>query len=256
MGFDPSEKANEIAALRAGIEMGATVIDTAEMYASGGAEEVTGEAIAGIRNSITLVTKVLPSNASYSGVIAACQRSLRRLQVEQIDLYLLHWPSSTPIQETIDAFEELRHRSLIKQWGVSNFDLAQMEETFGATSGENCAVNQIYYSLSQRGAEFDLLPWQKQKDVAVMAYCPLDQGRLIDDHSLDKVAKKHNVTRAQVALAWLMLNPNNIPIPKSASVARTKENVRARDIVLDEEDIQHLNAAYPPPTAASPLKTA
>ena len=255
MGFHKSERNNEIAALRAGISAGISLIDTAEMYANGGAEEVVGEAIAGIREQVFIVTKVLPSNASYAGTLTACEQSLRRLNVDLIDLYLLHWHSSHPLAQTIEAFETLRHKGWIKQWGVSNFDLADMQKVIGSNGGENCAVNQLYYSLSERGIEYDLLPWQETRDIVTMAYCPFDQGWLLKNQKLQSVAEKHRATRAQIALAWLMLQPNVIPIPKSASVERTLENARARQIVLDDEDTHTLDRLFPPPTEATPLKT-
>ena len=254
MGSSQAERANEVAALRAGIEMGVTVIDTAEMYANGGAEEVAGEAIVGLRDQIYLVSKVLPHNASRAGTIAACEDSLYRLKTDYLDLYLLHWPGSYPLEETADAFEALYQRGLIRQWGVSNFDPADMVEIIHLEPSKNCAVNQVYYSLGARGIEFDLLPWQTEHDIATMAYCPLDQGRLAHDARLQPLADKHNATLAQIALAWLMIRPDVIPIPKSSSVDRTQENVLARDIVLDNEDLETLDSLFPPPTQRVPLK--
>ncbi len=255
MGFKADNRANEVAAIRAAIEMGITVIDTAEMYASGAAEEVTGEAINGLRDNIFLVTKVLPANATESGTIEACERSLKRLGTEVIDLYLLHWPGSHPVQGTINAFETLRERGLIKQWGVSNFDTDGMAEIQTLTGGTYCTVNQVYYSLGARGVEFDLLPWQAKQDMATMAYCPLDQGRIVNDGRLQPIANKHNATIAQIALAYLMLRPEVIPIPKTDKVARVKENAAARDITFDADDLQQLDALFPPPTKKVPLKT-
>ncbi|MEM7334516.1 MAG: aldo/keto reductase [Chloroflexota bacterium] len=255
MGNSRDSRASEVAALRAGIEMGINVIDTAEMYASGGAEEVTGEALAGWRDQVFLVTKVLPSNASYDGTISACEKSLKRLGTDVIDLYLLHWVGSHPLNKTIDAFETLRERGLIKQWGVSNFDVDEMEEVWAHPAGANCAVNQVYYSLGARGIEYDLLPWQKEHDVATMAYCPLDQGRIVNATQLQPLADKHNATYAQIALAYLMTNPDVIPIPKTAKVTRVTENAQARDIVFDAEDLALLDKLYPPPTSKVPLKT-
>ena len=254
MGVNRAERAAEVAALRAGIEVGVTVVDTAEMYANGGAEEVVGEAIAGLRDQIYLASKVLPSNASRSGTVAACERSLRRLGTDYLDLYLLHWPGSHPLKETVDALETLCERGLIRQWGVSNFDLHDMQEVTAVDAGKNCAVNQVYYSLGARGIEFDLLPWQAQNDIATMAYCPLDQGRLVTDQRLQPIADKHDVTCAQIALAWIMTRPSVIPIPKSANVSSTIENAQARDIVLDEEDVRLLDERFPPPARKTPLK--
>ena len=258
MGTHATERASEVAALRAGIEMGITVVDTAEMYANGGAEEVTGEAIAGQREQIYLVSKALPSNASRKGTISACERSLRRLKTEYLDLYLLHWQGSHPLAETVEAFEALRTRGLIREWGVSNFDLSDLQEVVnleenGVPVGENCVVNQVYYSLGARGIEFDLLPWQRKNNIATMAYCPLDQGRLATDTRLQSIADKHRIgetraTCAQIALAWLMTRSDVLPIPKSASVARTIENVQARELVLDADDLALLDQLFPPPT--------
>ncbi|MEM7114306.1 MAG: aldo/keto reductase [Chloroflexota bacterium] len=255
MGFSDNNRANEVAALRAGIEMGVTVIDTAEMYASGKAEEVTAEAIADCRDDIFLVTKVLPSNASLAGTIAACERSLKRLNTDYIDLYLLHWPAPHPLAETVEAFETLHQRGLIKQWGVSNFDMDGMEELWDLAAGANCSVNQVYYSLGARGLEYDLLPWQAARDVATMAYCPLDQGSIVGDQRLQPLADKHSATIAQIALAYLMLRPDVISIPKSAKVSRVIENANARNIVLDEADQATLDSLFPPPTEKQPLKT-
>ena len=255
MGFAPANRAAEVAALRAGIERGVTVIDTAEMYASGKAEEVVGEAIAGLRDSVFLVTKVLPSNASLSGTIAACERSLRRLKTDYIDLYLLHWQSSHPLAETVAAFETLVQRGLIRQWGVSNFDTEEMAALWQMDNSSNCAVNQVYYSLGSRGVEYDLLPWQAAHEVATMAYCPLDEGSLVRDGRLQPLADKHHATIAQIALAYLMLRPDVIPIPKSAKVARVIENANARHIVLDAADRQLLDTLFPPPTHKVPLKS-
>lgn len=255
MGSNRAERANEVAALRAGIDAGVRVIDTAEMYASGGAEEVTGEAIAGQRDKLYLVTKVLPSNASRAGTIKACEQSLRRMATDYADLYLLHWQGSHPLAETIDAFETLRERGLIRAWGVSNFDANDMRDLFGnVTSGEACVANQVYYSLGARGIEYDLLPLQAERNIATMAYCPLDQGQLATNASLQPLADKHNATCAQIALAWLMHQPHVLPIPKSASVERTIENANAREIVLDAEDLQTLDELFPPPSRKSHLK--
>lgn len=254
MGSNRAERAKEVAALCAGIDAGIRLIDTAEMYANGGAEEVTGEAIAGQRDQIYLVTKVLPSNASRSGTIGACERSLRRLGTEYVDLYLLHWQGSHPLEETIDAFETLRDRGLIRAWGVSNFDAGDMQEIYGLPGGDACQVNQVYYSLSARSIEFDLLPWQQARNIATMAYCPLDQGQLATNPHLQPLADKHNATCAQIALAWIMQQPLVLPIPKSASIERTIENANARQIVLDADDLKTLDDLFPPPTRKTHLK--
>lgn len=241
--------------MRTAIEHGVTVVDTAEMYASGGAEEVTGEAIADLRDEVYVVTKVVPSNATRSGTIEACKRSLTRLGIDTIDLYLLHWKSQHPLQETIEAFETLRERGLIREWGVSNFDTADMETMWRLENGARCVANQVYYSLGARGVEYDLLPWQAKRDVATMAYCPLDQGRIVNDERLRPLAQKHNATIAQIALAYLMLNPYVIAIPKSSNTSRVIENANARNIALDVEDRQRLDELFPPPEQKVPLKT-
>ena len=255
MGSMSGDEAAEVAALQHGLDMGVTVIDTAEMYASGGAERVVGKAIKDRRENLYVVTKVLPSNASHRGTVLACERSLARLGTDVVDLFLLHWSGSHPLQETVNAFEELRERGLIKQWGVSNFDPADMQALFDLEHGENCAVNQVYYSMGARGIEFDLLPWQAEHDVAAMAYCPLDQGQLIHDERLRPIADKHAKTIAQIALAWIMTRPGVIPIPKSSSIQRTEDNVHSRDIVLDAEDMALIDQIFPPPTRAVPLKS-
>ena len=253
MGSDPTAHASEVAALKAGIDMDVTVLDTAEMYHD--AELVTADAIAGKRDDLFIVTKVLPSNASFDGTIAACERSLKRLRIDTIDLYLLHWKGSHPLAGTVEAFETLRQRGLIQQWGVSNFDVADMEAVYALDGGENCAVNQVYYSMGERGIEYDLLPWQAERDVATMAYCPLDQGRLVNNSAIQPIADKHNATIAQIALAWSMIRPNVIPIPKSSSVSRTIENVNARNIVLDDTDLQQIDSLFAPPASKIPLKS-
>lgn len=255
MGRSASDRAKEVAAIRAGIERGVTVIDTAEMYASGGAEAVTGEAIADVRNDVFVVTKVLPANASRRGAVEACLRSLERLRVDTVDLYLLHWKSQHPLQETIEAFETLRERGLIRSWGVSNFDTTDMKAMHRLENGDRCVANQVYYSLGARGVEYDLLPWQAAHSVATMAYCPLDQGRLVNDKRLRPLAQKHDATHAQIALAYLMLDPHVIPIPKSSNPERVVENAAARDIILDVEDRRQIDALFSPPTTKVPLKT-
>lgn len=255
MGNSSNNRAQEVAALRRGIEMGITMIDTAEMYASGGAEEVTGEAVAGQRDNIYIVTKVMPSNASRRGTIDACEQSLKRLNTDYIDLYLLHWKSAHPLHETVEAFEALRQRGLIKDWGVSNFDTDDMQKLWRLENGAHCIANQVYYSLGARGIEFDLLPWQEEHGVGTMAYCPLDQGRIVNDECLQPIADKHNATRAQIALAYLMRDSMVVPIPKSSKPERVVENANARNIELDGADMETLNQLFPPPSHKVPLKT-
>jgi diketogulonate reductase-like aldo/keto reductase len=247
MGESVRERQAEVAALRRGIERGMTLIDTAEMYADGGSEEVVGEAIAGRREQVFVVSKVLPSNASTAGTVAACERSLRRLGCDVIDLYLLHWRGPHPLRATVDGFEQLRHRGLIGDWGVSNFDVDDMEELSAVPAGAGCATNQIYYALAQRGPEFALLPWLAARSMPAMAYSPLDEGRLVAHPSLAPIAARLGATPAQVALAWLLSRPGVVAIPKSASIARVEQNVAACALELGGDELAALDAAFPPP---------
>ncbi len=224
MGESAANRKAEVAALKAGIDLGLTVIDTAEMYANGSAETVVAEAIAGQRDKVVIVSKVLPSNASYKGTLAACEASLRRLQTNVIDLYLLHWRGGTPLRETVRAFEALKADGKIRHWGVSNFDADDMAELVGVENGNRCAANQVQYALNTRGVEWDLLPWQQKRSMPLMAYCPLGQGDLVDHPALLPVARKHNTSAAVIALAFLLSKPCVMPIPKSA-----KADTGARD---------------------------
>ncbi|PHR25671.1 MAG: oxidoreductase [Hoeflea sp.] len=254
MGERSSEKAGEIRALQAGIECGMTLIDTAEMYANGGAEEVTGEAIRGRRDEIFLVSKVLPSNASHHGTIAACEASLKRLGTDHIDLYLLHWPGRHPLDGTIEAFEELRSSGKIGRWGVSNFDTVALRQLTALPHGYKCAANQVLYNLSTRGIEFDLLPWMTDNAMPLMAYSPLDEGRLLRHPGLGKLAKRLGLPPAQLALAFLLHRDNVIAIPKSSSPERVAENRAAADISLTKEQLAELDQIFPPPRAREPLQ--
>ena len=253
MGQAADQRSAEAASLRRGIELGMTLIDTAEMYGDGGAERVVGDAIRGQRDRVFLVSKVLPSNASERGTIAACERSLSRMHVDWIDLYLLHWRGGAPLAATVAAFETLRAQGKIRHWGVSNFDLDDMRELASLAGGAQCAANQVYYSLSRRGIEFDLLPWQSGRGIATMAYCPLDEGRLPGHRALAPIAKRLGATGAQVALAWLLTRPGVIVIPKSSSVARVEENAGAAALTLQPDDLAALDAAFPPPRRKSRL---
>ncbi len=241
-------RAEEEAAIRLGIDLGLTLIDTAEMYGEGRSEEVVGRAIAGRRDAVFLVTKVYPHNASRSGVAKACARSLRRLGVEWIDLYLLHWPGSVPVAETIEAFEALREQGKIGAWGVSNFDVEDMEEVTAIAGGEACATDQVLYNPEARGIEFDLLPWARQRRMPLMAYSPLGQaGRLLRSKALVEVARRHNATPAQVAIAWSIRSSIVISIPKAGDAAHVRENAGAASLVLTDEDLAAIDAAHPPP---------
>jgi diketogulonate reductase-like aldo/keto reductase len=253
MGEQRSRRGDEVRALQLGIDLGMTLIDTAEMYANGIAEEITGEAIKGRRDAVFLVSKVLPSNASRSGTIAACERSLKRLGVETIDLYLLHWPGSHPLTETVAGFKALQQAGKIRQFGVSNFDVGEMEELF-AVGGEAVAANQVLYNLSRRGIEYDLVPWQAQHRIPIMAYSPIEQGRLAHHRALSDIAVRHNSTPAQIALAWALAQPATIVIPKASTEHHVRENRTAADIVLTPEDFAALDAAFPPPRRKSSLE--
>jgi diketogulonate reductase-like aldo/keto reductase len=246
MGEDFSRHADEVNALKLGLDIGMTLIDTAEMYASGGAEEVVADAIAGRRDEVFLVSKVLPSNASRAGVPAACERSLRHLRTDRIDLYLLHWPGSVPLTETVEAFEALKKAGKIRHWGVSNFDTHEMEELVSLPGGD-VQTNQILYNLSQRGPEFDLAPWSRQRGIPLMAYSPVDQGVLARNASLEAIAARHDATPAQLALAWVMAQDGVIAIPKASKQEHIRQNVAALDIELTREDLAEIDRAFPPP---------
>ena len=254
MGEDPRQAGQEVEALRHGLDEGLTLIDTAEMYAEGGAEEIVGEAIAGRRDEVFLVSKVYPWNASREGTIAACERSLARMRTDRLDLYLLHWRGEHPLAETVEAFETLREAGKIGTWGVSNFDLADMEELMEVPGGGNCVANQVLYNLSRRGVEYDLLPWCQHRGIAVMAYSPIEQGSLARNETLIHIAKAYQATPAQVALAFLLERDGVIAIPKSSHPQRVTENREAADLDLTDEDLDALDAAFPPPTRPAPLE--
>ena len=248
MGEDRRRRADEVAALKLGLDLGITLIDTAEMYAGGGAEEVVAEAIAGRRNETFLVSKVLPSNASRAGVKRACEASLKRLSTDRIDLYLLHWPGSVPLSETVEAFETLKREGKIRHWGVSNFDTDEMEDLVSLPSGGNVQTNQVLYNLSRRGPEFDLAPWCAERGIPLMAYSPVEQGALARNARLEAVASRHNATAAQIALAWVMAQPGVIAIPKAGRQEHVRQNAAALDIKLTPEDFADLDRTFPPPT--------
>jgi diketogulonate reductase-like aldo/keto reductase len=253
MGERADRRAQEIAALRLGIDLGMTLIDTAEMYASGGAEEVVRAAIAGRRDEVFLVSKVLPSNASRAATVRACEASLRRLGTDRIDLYLLHWRGGVPLGETVDAFETLKASGKIGAWGVSNFDVGDMRELPALPAGGAVAANQVLYHLGQRGIEFDLLPWQRQHNMPLMAYCPIGEGDLATDSRLKPVANRHGATPAQIALAWTLRGEGVIAIPKASQEKHVRDNRAAADIRLTAQDIAELDAAFPPPRRKQPL---
>ncbi|MER8694338.1 aldo/keto reductase [Mesorhizobium opportunistum] len=248
MGEDIRRRGDEVAALKLGLDLGVTLIDTAEMYASGGAEEVVAEAIAGRRDEVFLVSKVLPSNASRAGVQRACENSLKRLATDRIDLYLLHWPGSVPLAETVEAFEALKKAGKIRHWGVSNFDIEEMEDLAGLPDGGNVQTNQVLYNLVRRGLEFDLAPWSRKRGIPLMAYSPVEQGALARNARLDAVAARHGATAAQIALAWVMQQEGVIAIPKASSQEHVRQNFAALDIKLTGKDLADLDRAFPPPT--------
>ncbi len=248
------DRAAEIAAIRAGIDRGMTLIDTAEMYGDGASEELVGEAIAGRRDGLFIVTKVLPSNASRIGTVKACERSLKRLGIDRIDLYLLHWRGGVPLEETVEAFELLRQSGKIARWGVSNFDVDDLDELGEVTDLHGCAVNQVLYNPEHRGIEYDLLPFQHTARMPVMAYSPIGQGgRLLRSPALLAVAKRHKATPAQVALAWALRQQGVIAIPKAGTTAHAIENAEALNLTLTGEDIAEIDKAFPPPKRKQPL---
>jgi len=253
MGEDPRLRTKEAAALRLGIDLGMTLIDTAEMYAGGGAEEVTGAAVAGRRDEVFLVSKVLPSNASRRGTVAACERSLKRLGTDRIDLYLLHWRGGPALAETVEAFRSLQQTGKIRHWGVSNFDTDDMEELAELPEGSAAATNQVLYNLSRRGPEWDLMPWCRNRRIPLMAYSPVEQGRILKDRTLQAIASRHGATAARVALAWLIRQDGLLVIPKAVSPDHVRDNAAARELRLTAADLAELDAAFPPPTGKKSL---
>lgn len=254
MGERSSERAAELRALKLGLELGVRLIDTAEMYGEGGAEEIVGEAIAGKRDDIYLVSKVYPHNASRKGTIAACERSLQRLKTDRLDLYLLHWRGSYPLAETVDAFTSLLKDGKIRRWGVSNFDGADMRELAKQSGGEACSCNQVLYHLGSRGIEWELIPYCRRAEVMVMAYSPLGQGPLLRKPALAPLAAKHGVTPAAIALAFVLRQPGVVTIPKAVGAEHVRANLKALDVRLDAEDLKALDSAFPPPKRATPLQ--
>ncbi|HVY51491.1 MAG TPA: aldo/keto reductase [Devosia sp.] len=253
MGENARRRDAEIGALQLGLDLGMTLIDTAEMYADGGAEQIVADAIAGRRDGVFIVSKVWPGNASRQGTIAACERSLRRLRTDRIDLYLLHWPGRHPLADTVAAFEELRRNGKIRHWGVSNFDVKEMDE-LAAAGGDAVAANQVLYNLTRRGVEFDLFPWLERRRVPIMAYSPVEQGRLASHRELRRIAQARGATPAQIALAFTLRRPDVISIPKASEPDHVRENAAAADLVLAPEDVAALDRAFPPPRRKSGLE--
>jgi diketogulonate reductase-like aldo/keto reductase len=253
MGENARRRKDEVTALKLGLDLGMTLIDTAEMYGDGIAEEIVGEAIQGRRDEVFLVSKVLPQNASRAGTIAACERSLRRLGTDRLDLYLLHWPGRHPLKQTLAGFEALMEAGKIRAWGVSNFDVADMTELMALPGGDRVATNQVLYNLARRGIEHDLLPWLRARGIPIMAYSPIEQGRLLHDRSLVAVAARHEATPAQVALAWLLRQRDAMVIPKAGTLAHVREDRGALDLHLTAEDLAALDGAFPPPRSRKSL---
>jgi diketogulonate reductase-like aldo/keto reductase len=254
MGENPSAARLEVAALQRGIGLGMRWIDTAEMYADGGAEKIVGAAIAGRRDEVRLVSKVMPHHADRRGTISACEKSLRRLGVDCIDLYLLHWRGDVPLAETLEAFAELQSSGKIARWGVSNFDMEDMRELAGITGARDVATNQVLYNLTRRGVEFDLLPWCEQSGTPVMAYSPVEQGRLLSSPHLLRIAARRGASPAQVALAWVLHWPGVMAIPKASSLAHVEQNHGALRLRLEPEDLAELDRVFPPPNKSVPLE--
>jgi len=259
MGESSRARRSEVAAIRRAIELGYRLFDTAEMYGEGGAEEALGEALADAlragdvaRDELFIVSKVYPHNASRTGTQAACERSLKRLRLDHVDLYLLHWRGAHALTETIAGFETLRGQGRIAQWGVSNFDADDMAELWAIGDGSDCAANQVYYSLSERGIEFDLLPWQREHAVALMAYCPIDQGTLARAKALQPLAQRFGATPAQLALAWLQAQ-GVIAIPKAVQEQHLRDNLAAASLQLDADAMHALDTLFPPPKKKRPL---
>lgn len=252
MGERRASRPAEVKALQLGLDLGMTLIDTAEMYGEGGAEEVVGEAIASRREAVYVVSKVYPHNASRAGAVAACERSLRRLGTDTLDLYLLHWRGSIPLAETVEAFERLKSEGKIRAWGVSNFDQADMAELAGVSPAGACVVNQVLYHLGSRGIEWDLLP-EARTGAAIMAYSPLGQGAILGNRVLKGVATGHALTPAAVALAWTMRHEHVIAIPKAATLDHVRANAAAAALKLSPDDLAALDGSFPPPMGPTPL---
>jgi diketogulonate reductase-like aldo/keto reductase len=254
MGETTTRFADEAAALKLGMELGVNLIDTAEMYGNGVAEEIVAEAAKGRRDKLFIVSKVLPYNASQRGAIDACERSLRRLKTDRIDLYLLHWRGSYPFDETLAAFDKLKRQGKIRHHGVSNFDRRDMEEWVKTAGGDSVASNQILYNLTRRGPEWEVVPWCRQRHISIMAYSPIEQGRMLGQQGLAEVAARHDgATPAQVALAWLLRRDGMIVIPKAGKKEHVRENVGALDLQLTDEDLTDLDKAFPPPKGRTAL---
>ncbi|MCD8486900.1 MAG: aldo/keto reductase [Desertifilum sp.] len=254
MGESGKNRQSEVKALQYGLDLGLSLIDTAEMYGEGGAEEVIAEAIASRRSEVFLVSKVYPHNASKQGAIAACERSLQRLKTDYLDLYLLHWRGSIPLSETLEAFATLQQAGKIRSYGVSNFDLQDMQAAIGLENGSQIATNQVLYNLTRRGIEWDLLPWCRQHSIPVMAYSPIEQGRMLNHRTLNQLAEARGVSAAQIAIAWLLHQDNVIVIPKASHIDHVEQNYNALTLQLSPEELATLDSAFPPPSQPTPLE--
>ena len=247
MGERIGNPKTEVDALIRGLDLGATLIDTAEMYARGGAERVVGSAIKGRRDDVFIVSKILPHNASFDGTIRACENSLQRMEIESIDLYLLHWPGNHPLESTVSAFEQLKTDGKIKHWGVSNFDTSDMQELYGIPDGKNCQINQVLYNLSRRGIEWDLLPWCRSMGLPIMAYSPIEQGRLLENKKLIALASEIGVSAAQLSIAWSIRKNDIITIPKASNLEHVSQNIDAWTIKLESAILDELDKLFEPP---------
>jgi len=253
MGESARRRADEVAALAHGLSLGISLIDTAEMYGDGEAERIVADAVGARRDEVFIVSKVLPENSSRRGTLAACERSLKRLKTDRIDLYLLHWRGSPPLEETLEAFTSLVAAGKILHWGVSNFDIGEMSELWETAGGQAVATNQVIYNLTRRGIEFDLMPWCRARGIPIMAYSPIEQGRLLDHAALRELAKRHDATPAQVALAWLTRQDGIVTIPKAGTRAHVEEDLAALDLKLTRDDLDALDRAFLPPKKSQPL---
>jgi diketogulonate reductase-like aldo/keto reductase len=258
IGDDRARRQDEIATLQLGLDLGLALIDTAEMYGSGRSEELIAEVVAGRREEVYLVSKVLPGNATRRGTIEACKRSLQKLRTDYLDLYLLHWRDSKPLEPTLDAFVELKSSGLIRDYGVSNFDVADMEEAVAIAGGDAIAANQVLYNLSDRGSEWDLAPWCRERGITLMAYTPLgNSGKrmrgILGNASVRAIAERHSATPAQIALAWLLRGEGVVAIPKASTIEHVRENRAALDLRLTADDLRELDEAFPPPRQKTPL---
>ena len=254
MGERPDKRTDEIAALNLALDLGMNVVDTAEMYGNGGAEKLIAKAVGHRRGEMFLVSKVLPQHATRAGTVAACNASLKRLNTNHLDLYLLHWRGSVPLEDTLAGFDDLTKAGKVRHWGVSNFDVDDMEELMALPGGTNLQTNQVLYNLTRRGIEFDFVPWCRKRRIPTMAYSPIEQGRLLKNARLKSIAARHGATPAQIALAWVLRQDGVIAIPKAGTPDHARENAAAVDITLTPQDLIDLDSAFPPPREKVPLE--